>query len=78
MFYLAEYYTHRFGVFQAIAADHDQAISILIEGLRMHAAEWDLHDWIDFNNIAVKAFPANAVLRDSVETLHIGKGDSHA
>jgi len=33
MYYLAEYYTHRFGTFQAIADTRADAVALLKEGL---------------------------------------------
>ena len=64
MYYLAQYYTHRFGTFQAIANTQDQARADLIAGLQTHAADWGLRDWIDQGNIELLVFMPGTVYRD--------------
>lgn len=71
IYYLAEYQTHRFGTFQAIAADYNDSLNLLVQGLRQYAADWGLDNWIDFNSITVKSFPSNAILRDDLERIEI-------
>jgi hypothetical protein len=72
MYYLAQYYTHRFGTFQAIAETRETAIGDLIKGLQSHANEWGLRDWIDQANIEILTFNAGVVYRDGepIEAAH--------
>jgi len=74
MYYLAEYYTHRFGTFQAIADTRADAMALLKEGLKIHAQEYALHDWVDVDNIDVKAFRFDTVLRDSLSIIKVPQG----
>ncbi len=78
MYYLAEYYTHRFGTFQAIADTRADAVALLNEGLKIHAQEYALQDWIDADNIDVKAFRFDSVLRDSLGIIKVPQGLLHA
>ena len=78
MYYLAEYYTHMFGTFQAIADTRADAVALLNEGLKIHAQEHGLQDWIDADNIDVKAFRFDSVLRDSLGIIKVPQGLLHA
>ena len=72
MYYLAQYYTHRFGTFQALAETQETATADLIKGLQSHANEWGLRDWIDLDNIEILTFSAGVVYRDGepIEAAH--------
>lgn len=64
--YLAEYFTDRYGTFQAADIDRDTALASLIEGLKAHVREYDLSDaWIDLDNITLQHILRHEVIRDS-------------